>query len=60
MAMTRARIGILPVAYIVAGIIAAAHYHYFQHVNTAKQVGSAILAVALWWLLLLGINLHIK
>jgi len=45
--------------YLVVGAIVASTHHYFEHVNTLKTVGSAILAVLLWPLLLLGINLHI-
>ena len=53
------RLSLLWVAYFVAGAIVAATHHYFAHVNTLKQIGSAALAVVLWPLLFLGINLHI-
>ncbi len=35
------------------------NHHYWSHLNTLKQIGSALLATLLWPLLLLGINLHI-
>ena len=54
------RMSLLWVAYVIAGAILAATHHYFEHVTTVKAVGSAILAVLLWPLLLLGINLHIR
>jgi hypothetical protein len=54
------RIGLLGVIYVVAGAIVANSHHYFEHVNTLRQFFSAVLAVLLWPLILLGINLHIK
>jgi hypothetical protein len=47
------------VIYLVAGAIVAATHHYFTHLHTVQQFGSAVLAVVLWPLILLGINLHI-
>jgi hypothetical protein len=40
--------------------VVASSHHYFKHVDTLKPIVSAVLAVILWPLLLLGINLHIK
>jgi hypothetical protein len=51
--------GLIPLVFLVTGVIVASTRHYFQHVNTARTVGSAILAVVFWPLLLLGINLHV-
>jgi hypothetical protein len=45
--------------YLVAGAIVAATHHYWAHLHTIKQIGSALLATVLWPLVLLGINLHI-
>ena len=47
------------VVYLVAGAIVAATHHYYAHLNTAKQIASAVLAILLWPLLFLGIDLHI-
>ena len=58
-APARPRIGLLGVVYIVAGLIVAATHHYFANLHTLKQVLSAVLAVVLWPLLLIGINLHV-
>jgi hypothetical protein len=52
--------GILGVIYIVVGLIVANAHHYFRNLETAKLVISAILAIVLWPLVLLGIDLHIK
>ncbi|MBV8480690.1 MAG: hypothetical protein JOY72_10345 [Actinobacteria bacterium] len=45
--------------YLVIGAFVAATHHYFEHLHTARQYGSAALAVVLWPLLFLGINLHV-
>jgi hypothetical protein len=45
--------------YLIAGALVAATHHYYAHLHVAKQYGSAALAILLWPLLLLGINLHI-
>jgi len=56
----RPRIGLLGLVYLVIGVAVAASHHYFTNVNGLRGVGSAVLAVVLWPLILLGINLHIK
>ena len=53
------RIGLLGTVYLVVGAIIASTHHYYNHVQTAKSIGSAALAIGLWPLILLGINLHI-
>jgi hypothetical protein len=53
------RMNLLLVVYLVAGAIVAASHHYYAHLQSVKQYGSAALAILLWPLLLLGINLHI-
>jgi hypothetical protein len=50
---------LIPVVWLVGGVIVAATHHYFEHLDSLRLVGSAILAVLLWPLLLLGIDLHI-
>jgi len=59
MTLARPHFGLVPLVYLVIGAIVATTHHYFQHVDTIRLVGSAILAVLLWPLLLLGIDLHI-
>jgi hypothetical protein len=48
------------VAYLVVGFLVANSHHYFAHLSGAKPIISAVLAVLLWPLVLLGINLRIK
>jgi Na+/proline symporter len=55
----RPGVGLLGVVYLVAGGIVAATHHYWENVDTAKTVASALLATILWPLILLGISLHI-
>ncbi len=51
--------GLLPLAYVVVGAFVAAAHHYFRHVGSVRGVGSVLLAMFLWPLVLLGANLHI-
>jgi hypothetical protein len=51
-------ISVLGLIYIVIGIIIAVSKHYIT-IGWLKVVASGVLAVFLWWLLLLGVNLHL-
>ncbi len=53
------RSGLISLVYLVVGVLVASSHHYFEHVSTLKPLLSALLAVVLWPLLLIGINLHI-
>jgi hypothetical protein len=46
--------------YVVVGVAVAASHDYFLNVNTAREVLAAVLAIVLWPLVLLGIDLHLK
>jgi len=54
------RPSLLTIVWIVVGVAIAASKNYFDNLDTAKRILSAILAVVLWPLLLLGIDLHVK
>jgi hypothetical protein len=54
------RSSFLGLVYLVVGVAVAASHHYFKHFDTIRLILSAILAVVLWPLILLGIDLHIK
>jgi membrane-bound ClpP family serine protease len=54
----RRRFGIIGLIYIIIGIIVAVDRNYIT-VALLKALLSAILAILLWWLVLLGVNLHI-
>jgi hypothetical protein len=51
---------LLVVIYVIVGVAIAASHHYFAHLSTIRQIVSAALAILLWPLILLGIDLHIK
>jgi hypothetical protein len=53
------RISLLVALYLIAGGIIAATHHYWNHLHTLKGWASALLATALWPLILLGVDLHI-
>ena len=53
------RSGLGTIIWLVVGAIIAPAHHYFAHVAALKPLVSAVLAVVLWPLLLLGVNLHI-
>jgi hypothetical protein len=59
-AVARPGIGLLAVLYVLVGVVVAMHRHYFMHVDTVRTLGSALLAILLWPLLFLGIDLHIR
>ena len=53
------RISLIAVVYLIVGVIVASTHHYFAHLHSVADFGSAALAILLWPLILLGINLHI-
>ena len=57
--MFRRRYSLLVLIYILVGIYVAWAYDYLT-VRVLKLILSALLAIFLWWLVLLGVNLHIR
>ncbi|MFL5944621.1 MAG: hypothetical protein ACJ74C_04170 [Gaiellaceae bacterium] len=53
-------ISVLGLIYVGVGVAIAATHDYFKNVEGWRGVLSAIFAIFLWPLVLLGINLHIK
>jgi hypothetical protein len=53
-------ISLLALVYVGVGVAIAASHDYFDHVSGWRGVLSAIFAIFLWPLILLGINLHVK
>ena len=51
---------IFVLVYLVIGLTVANSHHYFLHVHSLSSVLSAVLAVVLWPLILLGADLHLK
>jgi len=50
---------IFTVIYLVIGAIIATQHHFFSNLGTIKLILSALLALFLWPLVLLGVNLHL-
>ena len=48
------------ILWLIVGILLAVSHHYLNRVDSLKPLISALLAILLWPLLLLGINLHVK
>jgi hypothetical protein len=44
--------------YVIIGVIIAWDHHYIT-LSWLRSFASALLAVFLWWLVLLGVNLHV-
>lgn len=51
---------LLLLIYIAIGVAVAASKDYLENLDTAKRLASAVLAILLWPLLFVGIDLHIK
>ena len=54
------RISWLPLLWIVIGVIVAASHHFFDHLTTIGAFVSALLAILLWPLVLLGVRITIS
>ena len=50
---------LLGLIYLAIGVFVASSKNYLDDLETAKRVLSAVLAILLWPLLLLGIDLHV-
>ena len=51
---------IIPLVYLVVGLLVASQHSYLSNLSTAGRILSAVLAVLLWPLVLLGVHLTIK
>ena len=54
------RINVVALIYLVIGVLVAIARDYFENLETVTRIISALLAVLLWPLVLLGVDLHIK
>lgn len=48
------------IVYVVLGVIVASQHSYYAHLGSLSQVLSAVVATALWPLVLLGADLHLS
>jgi hypothetical protein len=51
---------IVGVVWVVIGLIVASSHAFFAQLNAVMPILSAILAVLLWPLVLLGVDLHLS
>jgi ABC-type Na+ efflux pump permease subunit len=54
------RINVVALVYLVIGVLVAIARDYFENLENVKRIISALLAVLLWPLVLLGVDLHIR
>ena len=50
---------LIAVVYVAIGIVVASTHQYFSHLGSIEGIVSAVLAVLLWPLVLLDVNLHL-
>ena len=53
------RISIGGFIYVIVGCVVASQHDFFDHLRTVDGIVSAVLAVLLWPLVLLGVHAHI-
>ncbi len=52
-------ISLFTAVYLVVGAFVASLHHYLSHVDAIKPIISGVLAVVLWPLVVLGVNMHL-
>jgi hypothetical protein len=57
---TSMRISFTTIIWLVVGALVASAHSYLTNLDAIRPVVSAVLAVVLWPLLLLGIDLHVR
>ncbi len=57
---TMRQTSLLGIIYIVIGFVVASKYGYLVDLNTISNILSALVAILLWPVLLLGANLHLS
>ena len=50
---------LIVLVYFVVGVVIAWDHHYIT-LAWLRTFASAVLAIVLWWLILLGVNLHVQ
>jgi ABC-type Na+ efflux pump permease subunit len=51
---------LIVIVYFVIGAVVAANRDYLDSLDTLREIISAVLAIVLWPLVLLGVDLHIR
>ncbi len=50
---------IIPIVYLVVGVLIASQNDYFTTMNTLAGIVNAVLAILLWPLVLFGVDMHL-
>lgn len=50
---------LLGLVWLIVGVVVAARRDYLEGIDTAGELLSAVLAILLWPLVLLGVDLHV-
>jgi hypothetical protein len=50
---------VLVLAFLIVGVLVAQTHHYLRHLHAVKPIASAVLAVVLWPIVLLGADMHL-
>ena len=45
--------------WLIVGVFVAATHHFFEHLDSVDRIGSAVLAVLVWPLVLLHVHIAI-
>ncbi len=51
---------VVVIVYLVIGLIVASGHAFFANLNALMPILSAVLAVLLWPLVILGVDLHLR
>jgi hypothetical protein len=51
---------LVSLVYLVVGLVVASNHAFFASLNALMPILSAVLAVVLWPLVLLGVDLHLR
>ncbi len=57
---SRRSVPLVVVVWLVVGAVVAGSHHYFDNLNSLGTILTAVLAVLLWPLILVGVKLHIS
>lgn len=50
---------LIPIVYLVVGVLIASQNDYFTTMNTLPGIVNAVLAILLWPLVLFGVDMHL-
>jgi hypothetical protein len=54
------RIPSLGAIYLIVGVVVAAANDYFDNIGNLRQIGEAAIAVLIWPLILIGVDVNLR